>query len=187
MGGSTPAEQTARCRQAIRRADRAPTYDDRMALQGDLLAVRQALKALGAPLAETDPVVHFAPEEAVVRAVRLLYADATLLRVLPVVVARRSKAWDWNRFAALATDDSTLRRLGMVVELSGWLAGDSKLRAHARLWRDRLNPGGREYLLSGLADRMLADQRTPTVAREWGVLVNMSEETLRAFFGKHVA
>ncbi len=34
---------------------------------------------------------------------------------------------------------------------------------------------------------MLADQRTPTVAREWGVLVNMSEETLRAFFGKHVA
>ena len=69
----------------------------------------------------------------------------------------------------------------------GWLAGDSKLRAHARLWRDRLNPGGREYLHSGPADRMLADQRTPTVAREWGVLVNMSEEKLRAFFGKHVA
>ena len=72
----------------------------------------------------------------------------------------------------------------MLLELTARLAGLPHLEAEARALR---RPHGAPRAFFPVAGRFalkLAEERTPAVARSWGFLLNMSEESMRTFLVK---
>jgi hypothetical protein len=149
--------------------------------------VAESLVAYGAPLAAYAPVASAPLEEALLEGLRLSHQDATLLRVLPVVVSRHSRTLDYSRLRARAREAGLEAELGMLLELTARLTGVDALRSEAEaLTRPEGEP--RYYFgETGRFARKLADERTPPFARRWGFLLNMSEESFRGVLAKHHA
>jgi len=147
----------------------------------------ETLVALGAPLAGVEPRASLDAETALARALARAREDATLLRVLPVVLARHWRTLDWPRLETQARADGSLETLGMLLELTGKLAGVPALRERAeRLWSRRATT---EFFFSpkNQFDEELARERTPPFARRWGFLLNMGEDSFRGLFERHLA
>ena len=149
---------------------------------------RPSLAAYGAPLAGVEPRVEMSREAAVVEALAEFRGDATLLRVLPVVLLKNEADFDWNALLELARKRKLKDELGMMLELTAEASGRRSLGKRSagladgrrRVPRYLPEPGS-EY------ERALADQRTPAVARRWGLRMNMTEQSVREFVRKHLA
>ena len=152
----------------------------------DFLATVQTLVALGAPLAGWSPRTLLSPENAFVSALRFASKNAFLLRALPVVLARNWRSLDWAVLEESARAMGVLDRLGMVTELTGSLAGMPELTATAKRWWQP--PAQTSYFFPprNAFDKELAELRTPDVARRWGFLMNMGEDSFRDLFRRHV-
>jgi len=103
---------------------------------------------------------------------------------LPVLL-RRNRSLDVPSVVARARSDEDVRVLGLLLELTGRL-GDAPelLAAAARLPRQFTRP---EFFFAprGPRCRALVERRTPEVARAWGWLVNMPEESFASLLAKH--
>ena len=98
----------------------------------------ETLVAMGAPLAGFRPQLNGSPESAVARGLTFARTNATLLRVLPIVLARWWKTLDWARLEQEARELGALETLGMLTELTGSLANAPELAERARLVAPRL-------------------------------------------------
>lgn len=150
------------------------------------LRTRESLHAWGAPLAETQEKRHYGLHETLLRGLTEALRDGTLLRVLPVVVAKNLERFEWAQLFEQAREQQLDTELGMLLALSGELLHDERLQGRAAsLWREeqpsmRFFPEARnEY------EAELARQRSPAVARRWGFWMNMSEETFASTLRKH--
>jgi hypothetical protein len=151
----------------------------------DWAATAETLVALGAPLSGWRPNRRLAPEVALTFALRFASTDASLLRSLPVVLARTWRELDWSKLENSARAQDSLALLGMVTELTASLAGFKELGEKARRWWRPPRETRHLFRPRNDFDRELAEHRTPPVARKWGFLMNMGEDSFRALYERH--
>jgi len=151
---------------------------------------RRRARALGAPLpVPAEPVADEEREQVVVDAVRLSRRDATLARVLPVVLWRQRHRLDRKHLKELARRAHEKHALGFLVALTAELSGDPSLDEWAEGLRDHRAKGVRPFfeLPSARATRALADRRTPEVAARWGYRMDLDLDAFRSTFDKFAA
>jgi len=151
----------------------------------DWAATAETLVALGAPLSGWRPNRRLAPEVALAFALRFASTDASLLRSLPVVLARTWRELDWSKLENSARAQDSLALLGMLTELTASLAGLKELGEKARRWWRPPRETRHLFRPRNDFDRELAEHRTPPVARRWGFLMNMGEDSFRALYERH--
>lgn len=101
-----------------------------MALKSDVdVDVKESLAAYGAPLLAYRPRRRLPLEEALVQGLRAAKRDATLLKVLPVVLVKNAQALDWAALKENAKRAKLRAELGMLVELTADLADKPGLKA----------------------------------------------------------
>jgi DNA-binding transcriptional ArsR family regulator len=149
--------------------------------------VRRSLAAYGAPLLGEEPRAFYSLVEALLRGLRLARKDATVLRVLPVVLAKHAQELDWTDLKERARGMNLRAELGMLLDLTGTVAGLSELRTQA----DDLADGRRKRQrffpeVASSYERKLAEQRSPESATRWHFAMNMTEDSFRVMVRKHV-
>ena len=156
-------------------------YDDK---------VRGWLHALGAPLptpVPTEPAP--ATADLVADALVLAHRDATVARVLPLVLWRNWRAEDAGAFELAAAHRNERPALGMFLALAGELGCNTEFSVAARGLRDRRRTKCRPFFVVTQGRYALAAARrnTPPVARRWGFLMNMGLDSFKSVFEKHEA
>jgi hypothetical protein len=150
-------------------------------------ATRRRARALGAPLqvpaAEVDGEDR---EQAVVDAVRLSRRDATLARALPVLMWQQRRNLNRARLHDRAHKARQKHVVGFFLALTAELAGDESLAVWAETLRDHRARGERAFfeLPSAFTARNLAEQRTPSVARNWGYWMDVDMLSFQSTFDK---
>ena len=151
--------------------------------------VRSWLAEAGAPLL-AEPAEEPSPTLEVVLAEGLVLArrDATVARVMPLLLWRRRDDVDVDRLTAEATRRDERQTLGFFLDLAGQLGRSPALKAAARRLRDgrrrrvepffRGGPGGPLALAA-------ARRTTPAVARRWGFVMNVGLDSFASLFEKH--
>ena len=145
---------------------------------------RPTLTAYGAPLffsARRDMGL----EEAVVRSLRVLRRDPTVLLSLPVVLVKNERVLDDGQLLAKAKELGLEDELGMVLDLTAELSGRRRFGALAR--RLTMPSTAPRYLTDARSSfaRRAADESTPLVVARWGFRMNMPESSFRQFLAKH--
>jgi len=148
-------------------------------------ATAETLVALGAPLNGWRANRCLAPETALASALRFASTDASLLRTLPIVLARTWRELDWSKLEDGARAQDSLALLGMLPELTVSLAGVRELAEKARRWWHPPRETHHLFRPRNDLDRELAERRTPPVARKWGFLMNMGEDSFRTLYERH--
>jgi len=151
--------------------------------------VRSWLAAAGAPLLVSQRVRDPGPrlEEVLAEGLALSHRDATVARVLPLVLWRHRDLLDHGRLVRAATRRNERQSLGFFLELTGRLGGDPRLASLSESLRDRRRSRARPFF-AGRQGRMalaLARKKTPTLARQWGYLMNMGMDSFASAFAKH--
>ena len=150
-------------------------------------AVRRSLAAHGAPLLGEEPKIVFPLEETILRGLKAARNDATVLRVLPVVIAKNAKAIDWADLTERAHRMNLRAELGMLLDLTAEVANLPDLRSRADALSDARRTRPRYFpFVEGAFERELAAKRSPEAARRWHFLMNMTEESFRETVRKHV-
>jgi DNA-binding transcriptional ArsR family regulator len=149
--------------------------------------VRRSLAAYGAPLLGEEPRAFYSLVEALLRGLRLARKNATVLRVLPVVLAKHAQELDWTDLKERARGMNLRAELGMLLDLTGTVAGLPELRTQA----DDLADGRRKRQrffpeVASSYERKLAEQRSPESATRWHFAMNMTEDSFRVMVRKHV-
>jgi predicted transcriptional regulator len=148
--------------------------------------VRESLIAYGAPLLGGHPETHWPLEETLAHALQLARRDATVMRVLPVVLAKNRHRFDREALVGLARDHKVKAELGMLLELTGDLLGDRSLKEMAdglydgRCRRWRAFPETKNRFEAELAKR-----NTFPIAARWYLRTTMTEDSFRSILGKH--
>lgn len=149
--------------------------------------VRGWLAAAGAPLGWPQPNGPMPPlEETLAVALALSHRDATVARVLPLVLWRQRERLDLDRLVQQASRRDERPALGYFLELAGQIGGDLRLVRAARALRDRRRTGTRPFFTGpqGRHAVALARRNTPKEALRWGYVMNMGLDSFRAMFEK---
>ena len=126
-------------------------------------------------------------EEVLAEGLALSHRDATVARVLPLVLWRHWDRLDHGRLVRAATRRNERQSLGFFLELTGRLGGDPRLASLSESLRDRRRSRARPFF-AGRQGRMalaLARKKTPPLARQWGYLMNMGMDSFASAFAKH--
>jgi len=149
--------------------------------------VRGWLRALGAPIGAAESGGRMpGVEEIVAAGVALAHRDATVARVLPIVLWTQRGRLDYGRLAREATRRHERHALGFFLELTGELGGEPALR-RAQPLRDRRRRRARPFFERphGRLELTLTREKTPRLARRWGYLMNMGYDSFATAFAKH--
>lgn len=152
--------------------------------------LRGQLAALGAPLGGPAPTSRRLPsEEVLADGLVLAHHSPTVARVLPVAFWRQRDKLDYERLERAATLRDERHTLGFYLELTGRLGGDRRLVRRASGLRDRRRTALRPFFSDGRGAfaRAAAEERSPALARRWGLLMNMELESFATAFRKHVS
>jgi DNA-binding transcriptional ArsR family regulator len=150
--------------------------------------VREALAAYGAPLLGDAPRRHYSLPDTLLRGLKLARADATVLRVLPLVVAQHAHDLDWTDLRERARRMNLKAELGMLLDLTSDVANLPALRKEADPLCDGRRKRERFFLpVHGQFERKLARMRTPASAARWKFYLNMPEDVFRETLRKHAA
>ena len=166
----------------LRVADSLTVKDD-----GEDVTLRESLTAYGAPLMGCKPQRTLTLEEALVQGLRAAKQDGTLLKVLPVVLAKNARTVDWVVLRETARRNKLGAELGMLVELTANASNRPEMKKETRGLEDR-----RRSVMAYFTEprnrfeRELVESATPPAARKWHFLVNVGEDTLRDTVRKHL-
>lgn len=151
--------------------------------------VRGWLAAAGAPLLVSQRSRGRLPplEEVLAEGLVLSHEDATVARVLPLVLWRQRDRLEHGRLVRAATQRNERQALGFFLELTGLLGGDRRMASLSERLRDRRRTRPRPFFAraQGRMALALARKRTPALARRWGYLMNMDLDSFASAFGKH--
>jgi hypothetical protein len=149
--------------------------------------VRGWLATLGAPLGSAQTTSRAPSVEQVLgEALSLSHRDATVARVLPLVLWLQRDHFDFDRLVREATHRDERQALGYFLELAGQLGRESRLAKAARALRDRRRTRVRMFFAGPHGPRALAatQRNTPKEALRWGYLMNMGVDSFRSTFEK---
>jgi len=149
--------------------------------------LRQALVAYGAPLAGVSPKEVLPLEDALLAGLAAAHQDATLLRVLPVVLAKNTHRINWVNLKDRARRRRLKAELGFVTELTSKLAGRPELAAKVQDLLDRRRRV-KMFFHEPRSDfeRHLAKKNSPRLAKKWGFFLNMGEDAFLSTLRRHV-
>lgn len=150
---------------------------------------RAWLAHYGAPVVGQSLVAGRVPPElaeVVVDGLALSRRDASVARALPVLLWSRRAELEMAKLRRLAASKGRERTFGFFLDLTARLSGDRRLRNAAAALRPVRPPTQTKFFTrreSQLA-RMVAEKRTPPVARAWGYRMNMPMDSFRSLFEK---
>lgn len=157
----------------------APADDDEL---------RRRLRTLGAPLLVDAAPARGAPpaEVTLAEGARLARRDATIARVLPVVLWRQREQLDWDRLRHEARRVGEKHAVGLMLELTAELAGEPRLAEEAAPLRDKRVRKLHDFFLGqkSVHERRLAELHTPAAARRWGFRMNQDLDSFASTFQK---
>lgn len=162
-----------------RRAGPSPATDDDV--------VRGWLASAGAPLGAAEPSGPVPPLPRVLAAaLRLAHRDATVARVLPLLLWRQRHRLDLEELHREAHRLDESQALGYFLELAGRLGGDPRLVRASLDLRDKRRKRPRMFFVGPHGPRAAAAARSnsPKVALRWGYLMNMGLDSFRTAFEK---
>lgn len=151
---------------------------------------RSWLASIGAPLAAPSPDTPLpALEEVLAEAIALSHRDATVARVLPVVLWKRRHDLNLDRLFLEATRRDERHALGYLLELAGRLGDEPALVEKAQALSDGRRRRARMFFTGphGRYQRAAARRSTPKEALRWGFLMNMGLDSFRSTFDKFKA
>jgi hypothetical protein len=151
--------------------------------------LRGQLKALGAPLQESEENPVGLLEEVVVRGVNLAHRDPDVARTLPVCLYRQRHTLQATQLHHFALQLGEKRSLGFFLELTAVLSGDDRFANWTSTLRDRRCKASLDFFHTASRSRLqreVADLKTSAVARNWGLRMNMDMEAFRSTFDKFV-
>ncbi len=151
-------------------------------------AVRSWLRAAGAPVGAA-PVRGRPPalEEVLAAALGVAHRDATVARVLPLLLWRQRERLDLSGLIQAATRRDERRTLGCFLELAGRLGRDERLLEASKTLRDGRVSRARPFFerRQGPLAMAAARKNTPALARRWGYLMNMGLDSFASTFARH--
>jgi hypothetical protein len=169
-------------------ADTQPQARERGASADVRASVYESLKAYGAPLADWEGCRTLTLEDALAQGLRLAHQDSTLLRTLPVVLARHALRLNSAQLTARARELGCEAELGMLLELTAKLTGNQRLGALARTLEHARAAEPRFFFEPrGPFERKYTPLRTPEVARRWGFFLDMPPDVFGTLLAKHCA
>ena len=143
--------------------------------------VRRSLATYGAPFAGDAAAAPLPLTETLLRGLSLARADATVLLVLPAVLALRAGDVDFRELKEGARRLKLKAELGFLLDLTADVAGLPALRERASDLADGRRRLQRHLPTSlGAREKELAESRSPAAAGRWNFRVNMTEEAFRA-------
>jgi DNA-binding transcriptional ArsR family regulator len=151
--------------------------------------MRGQLTALGAPLGGPAPKGRqLAAEDVLADGLVLAHQSPTVARVLPVAFWRQRDTLDYERLEQAATERDERHALGFYLELTGTLGRDPRLVRRAGRLRDHRRTALQPFFSVGRGafGMQLAREKSPSVARRWGFLMNMELDSFASAFRKHV-
>lgn len=148
--------------------------------------VREALVAYGAPLLGNGPQAHWSLEETIARALRVARHDATVMRVVPVVLAKNRNELDGQELLRAARKYQVKAELGMILDLSDELLGTQTFKDLV----ERLNDKRRHVwqFFPEVKNRFeveLAKSNAFEVAQRWHFHTNMTRDSFESLLSKH--
>ena len=181
------AETNHRQAGLLRRLAKAPTEVETRGRAHRDHDVRAWLAAAGAPLGSPQPKAPAPPlEDVLADALELSHRDATVARVLPLVLWRQRNRLNLDRLVRHASRRDERAALGYFLELAGWLGGDAHLAQAARRLRDKRRTRIRPFFAGprGTHAAAAARRNTPKEALRWGYVMNMGLDSFKAMFEK---
>ena len=153
-------------------------------------SAREFLAAHGAPWGPPNtlpPAVK--PETALLQGLALARRDATVARVIPLVLWRLRDTLDWAKVSELAREQGQADVLGFFLELAGKLGKDKRLCSLSAGLRDRRRTRPRLFFARPHGPEALraARRNTPAGARRFGFIMNLGLDSFESAFRKHAA
>jgi len=150
--------------------------------------VRESLAGWRAPLAGVRPVKHLSLEESLLHGLDEAKNDATVLRVLPLVLQRNAQDLDWPELREGARRRKLKAELGVVAELCSVVTSTPSFSENVAELHDARRKTMRFLpAVKNEYEAKLAELRSPEVARRWGFLMNATLESFRDLVEKHRA
>ena len=149
--------------------------------------VRSWLASVGAPLGSAEPTGRVPQlEEVVAEALVLSHRDATVARVLPLVLWRQRDQLEFDRLLRETTRRDERQALGYFLEMAGRFGNEPRLVEAAAALHDKRRKRVRMFFVGPHGPRALAATRrnTPREALRWGFLMNMGVDSFRSTFDK---
>jgi hypothetical protein len=142
----------------------------------------------GAPLLRSAPKKTQPLERTLALSAKRSRLDPTLFRVLPVLVLKNWQSVDWVRLRDCSLKADSKAEVGMLLDLTGFLADVPELRTRSKSFRDERR-SQLEYFFHprNPADEELAKAKTPALVRDWQFLMNMDLDTLRSSLRTHAS
>lgn len=153
--------------------------------------VKASLQEYGAPLVLEDATHSnkLPAEEVFARGTLLSKQDASVARVLPVVLAKNWQTLDKDLLLLFARRFKVKREVGFFLELTSKLSENRKMKREAERYRDSRVKQPSDFFSAdrtSQASRELAERNTPSLARQWHFRMNMSLETFESTFRRFV-
>jgi hypothetical protein len=151
-------------------------------------AVRGWLRDAGAPLGAAAVRGKRPPlEEVLASALELAHRDATVARVLPLVLWLQRRHLDHETLARAATRRNERQALGCFLELAGRLGDDAALVRRSQGLRDRRRSHPQPFFTrsTGRMAAASAQRNTPAAVRKWGFLMNLGLDSFASAFTRH--
>jgi len=151
-------------------------------------AAMDFLSAHGAPWGRGAPVpARPDAETLVLQCLALARRNATVARVLPLVLWRLRATLNWDKVVGRAREQGQAHVLGFFLELAGRFGGDKALRSLSRHLRDGRRTRPRLFFLRPHGPEALraARRNTPAPARRFGFTMNLGLDSFESAFRKH--
>jgi len=150
-------------------------------------ATRRKLAFLGAPLVvEREPLgPDESAEDVLLEACRVAHLEASVTRVLPFVFARLASRLNLDVLRQRAKAVDLKHTVGFMLDLAGQLGGNRELSKESVRFLDRRLSRNRAFFAGETRrSRVLAEKRSPDVARRWGWRMNMGLDSFASVFEK---
>lgn len=129
------------------------------------------------------------PEELLVRAVKLAKKNATLLRVLPLMLKKMGDELNLYQLVYWGKRYGVNRELGFLLDLTAEITKNKKFSKLARQFKDK-RWSKPEYFfnsdnnLSGFQAK-LTEKNTPELAKKWYLKLNMGLDSFQTLYAKY--
>ena len=152
--------------------------------------IKLNLVKFGAPLGVNgESNVDLTLEESINLGLNLAREDASVARVLPVVLAKNEKHINFARMIFLARKSRLEKTLGFFLELTAKLSGRARLKKESEKLYDLRYKKFEYFFLNqnmGRFTMLLTEKNTPNLARKWRFRMNMGIDSFENLFYRFI-
>lgn len=151
--------------------------------------LRENLAALGLPVnaRKVKPEPGTTLESLLAKAAVLAQEDASVARSLPVLFYKYREELDFDALKHESWKLGNKHQVGFFLELAGQLGDDAQLREQAGNFFDKRYSVSKNFFrVQTPLEEQLAEERTPVLAKRWGLRMNMPMGAFEDVFEKFV-